>query len=261
MKKLLSISALAVAAAFANVGAASAADMPVKAAPLPPPVYDWTGIYVGFHEGWEWGHVSDSYVGFPALTGTSTTSQPIAGFHVGVQKQFAGFGWGNWVIGAEGGLNEPLKQNSVSNFSSPPCGNPAAFTCGLQSISDNWYAGGRLGLAWNWGGGGWLFGGDYLLTVSGGWTSAIFHREDPLIANNNIINNGGQYLVRHDGGYVGAGLEHVWAKGVLVDWISGIDYMHEFYGNTNNNIDALGFAHNLKVDLDIVRVRTTLKFH
>jgi len=255
MNKLLSISALAVAAAFASVGTASAADMPVKALPPAPVVYDWSGIYAGFHEGYSWATVHDAIPGGFVQT-DSTVRNGIAGFHVGIQKQFGGFGFGNVVLGAEGGLNEPLNRNSLSNFT--PCGNPA-FTCGLTNFHDNWYGGGRLGLAWNWGGGGWIFGGDYLLTVSGGYTTAIFQRADLNAAG--VLNaGGGNSLAWHNGGYVGAGLEHVWAKGVLVDWISGIDYQHQFF-DAQGDRDANGVIHNLGADVDIIRFRTTLKFH
>src|SRR3954451_18955047 len=35
-------------------GAAQAADMPLKAAPYAPPVYNWTGWYIGAHIGGAW---------------------------------------------------------------------------------------------------------------------------------------------------------------------------------------------------------------
>ena len=221
MKKLLTISGLAAAAALALAGTANAADMPVKAPPPPPAVYDWSGIYVGFHDGYSWATVTDNVTGGFQQT-DSTVNNGILGFHVGYQKQFAGFGFGGLVLGVEGGLNEPMNRNSLSNFT--PCANPA-FQCGITNFHDNWYAGGRLGLAWNWGGGGWIFGGDYLFTVSGGWTTAIFQRAD--LNGAGVLNaGGGQSLASHDGAYVGVGLEHVWAKGVLVDWIGGIDWQH-----------------------------------
>jgi outer membrane immunogenic protein len=247
-----SITGLAAAAAFAFAGSASAADMPVKAPPMVAPYYDWSGIYVGFHEGYEWASVHDTT---PAFTQTdSTVRNGIIGFHVGLQKQFAMSSWGAWVLGVEGSLNEPIKQNSTSNFTA--CANPA-FSCGLTNMHDNWSGGGRLGLAWNWGGGGWLFGGDYLLTVSGGYTTAIFQRADFRAG---VLNTGGgNSLARHNGAYVGGGLEHVLAKGVLVDWITGIDYQHQFY-NGQADIDANGVAHTLSADVDIIRLRTTLKF-
>ena len=45
MKKLL----LATVSSFALVGAASAADMALKAAPLARVVSNWTGCYIGVH--------------------------------------------------------------------------------------------------------------------------------------------------------------------------------------------------------------------
>jgi len=238
MKKLL----LGTAISLAMVGSASAADMYVKAAPA----YNWSGFYIGLQDGYGWGRVDDSYVPpFANLNGVSTTRQPYFGAHLGWQKQFAG----NWVLGVEGGVNEPLQKNSISNFISSSCGNPAAFTCGLETIRSNYYVGGRLGLAW----------GDTLFTVSGGYTSAVFKREDPSIANPAIQDNGGQWQSVHQGEYVGAAIEHVFARLPLADFIVGVDYKHEFYPN-KVDIDAAGFGHNTQVGLDMAVVRGTLKF-
>jgi outer membrane immunogenic protein len=264
VKKQFSIATLATMAAFAWAGAANAADMPVKAVPPPPPIYDWSGFYVGFHEGYEWASVHDVQVSNNAGNGFAQDSKVrngILGFHVGVQKQFVGGPFGRaWVIGLEGGLNEPLNRNNPSNFA--PCFNPA-FTCGIQNFRDNWYGGARLGLAFTMASGGWLFGGDYLLTVSGGYTTARFQRSDFLLATGVLDAGGGQSVGWHNGGYVGVGLEHLLAKGVLVDWIAGIDYQHQFYSahtDTSQNF-AIAEQHTLNADVDMIRLRTTLKFH
>ncbi len=264
MKKLFSISLLAGAAALGFAGSAAAADMPVKAAPPPAPaVYDWSGLYVGFHDGYEWASVHDVQISNNAGNGYTQDSKlrsGILGFHVGIQKQFSGGPWGAWVIGLEGGLNEPMNRNDPSNFA--PCFG-AGFTCGLQAFRDNWYGGGRLGLAFNlpqmplW------LGGDYLITVSGGYTTARFQRSDFNVVTRTLDSGLGQSVGWHDGGYVGFGLEHVLAKGVLVDWITGIDYQHQFYGahtDTSQNL-AIAEQHTLSADVDMVRLRTTLKFH
>jgi len=56
MKKLFLASVALVALTVG--GSALAADMPVKAkrVPPPPPVYSWTGFYVGVNGGYGWGH-------------------------------------------------------------------------------------------------------------------------------------------------------------------------------------------------------------
>lgn len=56
----LAISALLI---VAPLGAASAADMPVKAPMAPAPVFSWTGLYIGVYAGGAW-------------TGPATTSDP-----------------------------------------------------------------------------------------------------------------------------------------------------------------------------------------
>ena len=257
MKKLVSISALASAAMLAFAGAASAADMPVKAPPPPPPAYDWSGIYVGFHDGYEWASVHEVQTP-PGFTEDSKLRNGIVGFHFGIQREFTGIlGFGGLVLGVEGSLNEPLNRNNASNFTT--CVNPA-FRCGLSNITEDWTAGGRLGLAFNMASGGWLFGGDYLLTVSGGYVSAEFKRAD-VNAAGAFCAGGACTQGFHHGAYVGAGLEHVWARGSLVDWIAGIDYQHQFFDG-QTDVEVLGsINHNIAADVDMIRLRTTLKFH
>lgn len=98
MKRSLvkAVAALAVAGAAT---AASAADLPVKAAPLLVAPYNWTGFYVGGHLGGGWG-TSDTVleaipsVGVPAGTFLSTTHP--SGILGGVQ---AGYNWQmNWLV-------------------------------------------------------------------------------------------------------------------------------------------------------------------
>jgi outer membrane immunogenic protein len=102
MKKLF-FASIALVALNAG-GAALAADMPVKARPLPPPIYNWSGCYFGGTVGYKVGRVDVNYGinGFdPALTGVQATddihqSGAIGGFNLGCQYQA---GW--WLIGVE----------------------------------------------------------------------------------------------------------------------------------------------------------------
>src|SRR5437868_2935473 len=113
---------LATAALVALSGAAYAADMgiPRKAQPMvaPPPVQDWSGIYVGLEGGYAWGHhdldpAFDPFFGakfgggsrFPCGTKGCTPDASIGsdkqhgwlfGGFAGAQKQ-----WGSWVLGIE----------------------------------------------------------------------------------------------------------------------------------------------------------------
>ena len=96
MKKI----AFAAIAALGFAGAASAADMPVKAPVAPaPPIqlpYNWGGLYLGGHVGYLWGRTrveEDGLVTEP----NASTSGVIGGV-------MAGYNWqtGPWVFGVEG---------------------------------------------------------------------------------------------------------------------------------------------------------------
>jgi len=119
MKRVLfSITALAVIAAAAP--AAIAADMPVRR-PMPemavkaplPPIFNWSGFYVGAHAGYGWGRSQfDAPV---AGTDTFKTDGWLAGGLVGVNYQV-----GQTVFGAEADINWSDMNGGA------PCG---AFNC------------------------------------------------------------------------------------------------------------------------------------
>jgi outer membrane immunogenic protein len=90
-------------AALGMVGAANAADLPVepvyKGGPLIVPVYDWTGLYVGFNGGYSWGNSSNTYTitGFAPFTGSTHMGGDVIGGQVGFNWQVNR----TWVVGIE----------------------------------------------------------------------------------------------------------------------------------------------------------------
>ena len=77
---------LTAAAMFAPAGAAFAADLPVKAAPVAPAYYDWSGVYLGVHAGYG-GGMKDWFGDF---TADFTARGFLGGGQVGINKQFLG---------------------------------------------------------------------------------------------------------------------------------------------------------------------------
>jgi outer membrane immunogenic protein len=104
-------SLLSTAALVALGGSAFAADLPSRSAPPvylppPPPVFSWTGVYIGGQIGYQWGSANSSV--FPTGTGPGSgiafaSSNPngvTGGAHVGYNYQVAQF-----VFGLEGDVN------------------------------------------------------------------------------------------------------------------------------------------------------------
>jgi outer membrane immunogenic protein len=82
-------------AALMLAAPASAADIPVKARPLPPPVFSWTGFYFGAHVGGAWGTTEST------LKSISSDGFALSGFSVPIsQTQTNGF-----LGGVQGGYN------------------------------------------------------------------------------------------------------------------------------------------------------------
>jgi len=148
--------------------AAYAADMPTKAlAPPPPPVFSWTGFYIGGNVGGGWGHSSETPGGlFAATTGFSGTINR-SGVTAGGQL---GYNWqiGSSVWGFETDFNYLHFQSQSLDIAEPAA---TAFGSGLEPNVQTYNVGredffgtvrARLGYAFNrllaYGTGGFAYG-------------------------------------------------------------------------------------------------------
>ncbi|MGI8570278.1 MAG: outer membrane protein [Methylocella sp.] len=138
---------LASAGAIALTGPALAADL--RPLPPPPPVFTWTGIYLGGQIGYAWESGDLDFTGFDSFTGnafnTSVFSSPngvIGGAHVGYNYQI-----NQCVVSLEGTVD------GTSVTDSPQATFPIAF--GGATISAHTYSdiqgsiSARIGIAWD----------------------------------------------------------------------------------------------------------------
>ncbi len=148
---------LASVIALGGIGGAMAADLPMKARPLPPPaVFSWTGFYVGGYVGGAWADRNVS-VTDPCLVGNVC---PINGNYNGVQPATydlnssfigggtIGYNWqaGSWVFGVEG-EGGYLHLTRTSLFPGAPVGGD---TTASTKIGDAYgVIAGRIGWAFN----------------------------------------------------------------------------------------------------------------
>ena len=98
MKKLMLIGV----ALAALVAPATAADLrprpaPVYKAPVPAPVFSWTGCFIGGHIGGGWGYKDFELANFGTDLGSHTIDGIVGGAQVGCDYQA-----GPWVIGVQG---------------------------------------------------------------------------------------------------------------------------------------------------------------
>ncbi|MHB8884790.1 MAG: outer membrane protein [Methylovirgula sp.] len=114
---------------FGAMGAASAADLPSTKAPPayipPPPLFTWTGVYVGGQVGYMWGNTNP--YGY-------TPNGVVGGAHVGYNYQM-----GQFVAGLEGDING----SSYNGSAVTGLGNFGA----RENIDGS--VRGRLGVAWD----------------------------------------------------------------------------------------------------------------
>ena len=96
---------LGIVAVVAVGGPTLAADLPVKAPPIVPTIYNWSGCYIGGNVGGGWARVSQEQVanvGGPAINppndfGASRGSSFVGGGQIGCDYRFAG----GWVVGVQ----------------------------------------------------------------------------------------------------------------------------------------------------------------
>jgi len=118
---------------------ASAADMPVKAPPVPvPPAISWTGFYVGANVGGGWGNHDVSYgLNDPLMTAiipagippsSFNTSGAIGGLQLGYNWQFNR----NWLLGFETDFNWSNIKGSGSSPAVLTVGTALPFTANAE---------------------------------------------------------------------------------------------------------------------------------
>ena len=93
---------LVAAMSFGLIGAARAADLPLKA-PRLAAAYEWTGPYLGVAGGIAWGHSDQTDTGVNVGDGSYAVNGGVAGGTLGYNSQQGGF-----VFGLEGDLPGPI---------------------------------------------------------------------------------------------------------------------------------------------------------
>jgi outer membrane immunogenic protein len=212
MKMLRLLRAAAVASATLTIlGIAHAADLvrppPPQPAYVPPPVFSWTGFYIGGNAGvaWTQGDLTDSF-------GDSFSNSQRAVFAGG--GQVGGNFQINWlVVGVEADFDWLANNNNSSN---------SVFVPGIGSlqvsVNDRWITtlAARAGVAYNnWlfyakGGGGWVGVNNFTLTNVTNGNSISF-------SNSNS----------NSGWLVGGGIEWAFAP----NWTARVEY--DFLGLNN----------------------------
>jgi outer membrane immunogenic protein len=237
----LSIAAVAAVSTIAFAQFASAADLPRKAppAPLPPPVYSWTGFYIGGNGGGAFSKTDWTFFnGINSEAFGQDTSSWTVGGQIGYLYQFAP----NWVAGIEvSGNAMALEETSISALN--------VDRSRTSEITDLLLVTARLGYASN----------NWLGYIKGGYANA-------KIQFNTFIPSTGQVTTRssqRDGGWtVGAGVEYGFTPYIT----AGVEYNFARINIGDRNQDVSpGFivpetVTSAKTDIQTVWARLNFKF-
>jgi outer membrane immunogenic protein len=192
-----------------SAGAAGAADLAVKAAPVA--LYNWTGCYVGGHVG---GAFSEYTATNLAGSGASHDSSGfVGGGQIGCDYQFAPA----WVLGVEGqGAWTSLKESHASHVTSFTTGAtvPSQFTVSNDALAS---ATARLGYS---------FVDRWLFYVKGGAAFTNEKVNDAFTNDFGIAVDPSTSTLRV-GGTVGTGVE--WALGR--NWSATLEYDYYDFGS------------------------------
>ena len=261
--RCLSVAVVAAASTLLVIPLASAADLPVKAAPAPvvvPPL-TWAGPYICFNIGGAWGHTdfvasgNTTAFGPASLAAYNANGSPtldssgvIGGVQIGYNYQIQ-----NWVFGVEAdfnGLGRRASYNS-GNFLLPTSG----ATANIQ-ITDkaDWLitARGRLGYAFN----------NWLLYATGGaaWSNINYSW---LYQNLTIGVTETVSWTNHSTGWtVGGGLEWAWTR----NWSVRGEYLYIDFGTRSTTgfftplFTGLPNTHSAHSFLNLGRIAINYKF-
>ena len=199
MRRHLLAGTAALAITVALSGPLSAADMPVKAAPFAPAIFNWTGWYVGGHVGYANGK------GDPG-NGSFNGGGTVGGLHGGYIIQT-----GNWVYGWESDLD------AVGLSGNHKSADPSTAFSGNVMGSLR----GRLGVA-----------ADrtlYYVTGGGAWLNFTFHTNpEPGVGS----------TFNAFGGVVGGGIEHAYNQNLSFR-LEGLYYIFDKNVNFDGETERL----------------------
>jgi outer membrane immunogenic protein len=243
------------AAAFAGITATSAfaADMAVKARPMPVAVYDWTGFYIGGNAGYSWGRSRTDVSYFNntngALLATGAGSFDMDGWVAGGQ---AGYNWqrDRWVLGLEGDIQATgQKGSALFTCAGPICSaaNTAIAPLTLAPVNVafenklDWFATfrGRAGVTFTPTVLGYVTGGLAVGGVKGNGLITGFAANGVAIAS--TFSNDDTRV----GWTVGAGVE----ASLGGNWTGKIEYLYLDLGNSHATAILLGNAPPIRAEL------------
>jgi outer membrane immunogenic protein len=265
-------------------GPVMAADMPVKAPPLPAPVVsNWTGFYLGVNAGGDWGTSDPStavtsggsfFVSppcFPPLDTCIVNTPDVANASAGQKDRTKGFtggfqggyNWqsGNAVYGIETDLEYFRSSGSSSKTVGLISGFPASVTVG-NSMSTDWLytLRPRVGL---------VVGNTSLLYVTGGL--AVSNLKPSWTFAETAFGNvaGTSYSQVEAGWTVGGGVETM----LPGRWTLGLEYLFVDFNNVSQTFPTLlplggggagatpqNFTHSADLEANIVRVKLNKQF-
>jgi outer membrane immunogenic protein len=249
MSKLLLATA---AVAFAAVGSAGAADLPMKAPMMPvvaPVAYNWTGCYLGAGGGygmWNQDSFFETDPGHVALTQTTTQGGRgwFATGQFGCDYQIAP----SFVIGAfvDGDIG-----NIHANVSTIP------LIAADEKESSSWAAGARVG---------WVALPQLLTFVSGGWTQAHFDQMNYTVnlAPAPFALPAFSAAHTYNGWFLGAGYEYG------IGFMPGLFWKTEYRFGTYRADDlpilfangtSTGFAVNSQKEIQTIRSELVWRFN
>jgi len=238
MKRFLLCSAVI----FGMATPALSADMAVKApppAPLPPPVYNWTGFYIGANGGWGESRTCWDFIpvaGGVVPGGCSSRSGGVFGGQLGYRWQA-----GQFVFGLEGqGDWADLKSSRLSLVN--PAFSTTTKTDGLGLFT------GQLGWAWD----------AALFYVKGG--AAVTSNRYDIWTTVGGVGVASATSTRW-GGTVGVGFEY----GFTPNWSVGLEYDRLFMGDAINTFSVVnpivaGAANRIGQDVDLLTIRLNYRF-
>ena len=222
------VSALTVAATLA-LGVwqtASAADLPVKAAPpaaVYVPVSTWTGCYIGGNAGAAWGS-GDLSTSSGTISGSSDSAHFIGGGQIGCDYQT-----GVWVFGVRNMFDWADAKRSGTVGS-------GTFTGFSATVQNDWVdlLTGRIG---------WAAQPNWLLYFQGG---GAWRKSSLTVFNPAGVEVGSTDRTR-SGWTVGVGSEWKFAQ----NWSAFVEYNHADFGTTTGTTPA-GLAVSAKSNADVV---------